>query len=238
MKKILTLISFFFCAFSYAQEVQIIEHNADYVKEKTVKEFEFIDNDFDLTDYEKVAVLKGCTVSSGKNTLVKLYKDFKKTSNEFGANAYKIDMVKKNSDTIHIQISSYYFDEKAFEDNFMLYPKNMVYIFGDLDVKNLKAKKVKLNGQKMELPSFEYISYQNEVGEYATVSVGGVTGHSVRIQGKEGRLPEYLSLKGFGLAPSFGYGGGMGISLSTGRIYDVDMDFGQFLINILTKKIM
>jgi len=229
----LVLFLFLFCTFSYAQEVQIIEQNENYVK-KTVENFEFIDDGFDLTDYEKIVVIEGYTINSGKNTLVSLFNYFWKTANDYGANAYKIDRIEMNSDDTHIQISTYHFDEKEFETNFSLYPKNKVYVFGDLDVKKGKGKRINLNKQRVELSPLEYISYQNEVGKYATVGIGGFLGAKVDIFGKEERLPTYLSLNGFGIGPGNNFE--ISLSINTGRIHPVDMNFGQFLINILTER--
>jgi hypothetical protein len=234
MKKILTLVWFFLYAFSYAQEVKVIEQNEDYIKKETGEKFEFIDDSFDLTNYEKIVVLEGHTINSGKNTLVSLFNHFWETANDYGANAYKIDKVETISGAFHVCISAYYLDEKAFDANFNLYPKNKIYVFGDLDVKKGKAKKITINKQKVELSPLEHISYQNEVGKYATVSIGGLLGAKVDIFGKEERLPVYLSLNGFGVGP--GNYNEISLSFNTGRIYPVDMNFGQFLINILTEK--
>jgi len=234
MKKVLILVLTFFCAFSYAQEVQVVEQNENYIKKETSGKFEFIDDDFDLTNYEKIVVLKGYTINSGKNTLVSLFNYFWKTSNDYGANAYKIDRIETISDTTHVQVSSYHFDEIVFENNFRLYPKNKVYVFGDLDVRKGNVKRIRLNKQKVELLPFEYISYQNEVGQYATVGIGGFLGAKVDLYGKEERLPVYLSLNGFGIGP--GNYNEVSLSFNTGRIYPVEINFGQFLINILTEK--
>jgi len=219
---------------AYAQEVQIIEKNDNYIQKEKVEKFEFIDKNWDLTKYEKIAVLKGYSVNSGKNTLIGLFNTFWNMSNKCGANSYIIDTVESVSDTIYVQISAYYLDNAAFEDNYTLYPKNMVYVFGDLDVKNGNTKKIKLNRQKVELAPLEYIESQNKVGEYVTVSIGGFLGAKVDIYGREERLPVYLSLNGFGIGP--GGFNQISISFNTGRIYPVEMNFGQFLISVLTKK--
>ena len=234
MKRTLTFVSFLFCTFSYAQEVYVIEQNENYIKKENTENFEFIDDGFDLTDYERIAVLEGNTTNSGKNTLVSLFNYFWETANDYGANAYIIDRIETISNATQVQISVYFFDEKDFEDNFNLYPQNKVYIFGDLDAKKGNVKNIRLNKQKEELSPFEYISYQSEVGEYTTVSIGGFLGAKVDIYGKEERLPVYLSLNGFRIGPGNYYE--IGLSFNTGRIYPVEMNFGQFLINVLTEK--
>ena len=219
---------------SFAQEVQIIEKNENYVQKEKVEKFEFIDKNLNLTNREKIAVLKGYSTNYGKNTLISLFNKLWEMSNKFGANSYFIDKVERVADTIYVQISTYYLDNMTFEDNFKLYPQNMVYVFGDLDIKKGTTKKIKLNENKVELAPFEYIGAQNEVGKYLTVSIGGFLGAKVDIKGREERLPMYLSLTGFGIGPgSFNQ---VSVSFNTGRIYPVDMNFGQFLIYIMTKK--
>jgi hypothetical protein len=234
MKNILILTSIFFCASAYTQEVQIIEKNDNYTPKEKVEKFEFIDKNLNLTNQEKIAVLKGYSVNTGKNTLMSLFNTFWEMSNKLGANSYIVDKMEKISDTVYVQISTYYLDNTAFEDNFNLYPKNMVYIFGDIDVKKGKTKKIKLNGQKVELTPLEYAESQNEIGKYLTVGIGGFLGAKVDIYGTEERLPAYLSFSGFGIGP--GNFNQISISFNTGRIYPVEMNFGQFLISILTKK--
>jgi len=219
---------------SYAQEVQIIEKNENYIKKEKVEKFEFINQNLNLTNHEKIAVLKGYSVNLGKNTLIGLFNTFWEMSNKFGANSFLIDKVESVSDTIYVQISAYNLDNTAFKNNDKLYPKNMVYIFGDLDVKRGKIKRIKLNGQRVELAPLEYTKAQNEVGKYVTVSIGGFLGAKVDIYGREERLPMYLSLNGFGIGP--GNFNQISISFNTGRIYPVGMNFGQFLINTLPKK--
>ena len=124
------------CISSYAQDVQIIEKNDNFTQKEKVVKFEFINENFDLIKHEKVAVLKGYSTcsGSGKNSLRRLFDKFKKMSNKLGANSYFIDIVERTSDTIFIQISVYYFDNTAFEKNLKMFPKNIVYVFGDFDI--------------------------------------------------------------------------------------------------------
>ena len=223
------------CISSYAQDVQIVEKNDNFIPKEKVVKFEFINESLDLTKHEKVAVLKCYSTCSGtgKNSLRRLFDKFKKMSNKLGANSYFIDKVERTSDTIFMQISVYYFDNTTFEDNLKMYPQNIVYIFGDFDFKRGKTMKLKLNGEDIELANFQYIETQNEVGKYVTVSIGGFLGAKVDIYGREERLPEYLLLGGGGVGPG---NSSQSISVSTGKIYPLAMNFGQFLVNILTPK--
>jgi hypothetical protein len=80
----------------------------------------------------------------------------------------------------------------------------------------------------------QYLSYQNSVGEEAIVSIGGILGAKVWIVGKEGRLPKHLSVNGFGIGP--GSFNTVSVSFNTGRIYPVDLNFGQFLVKVLKEQ--
>ena len=240
MKNILILTFVFFSISSYAQGVQIIE-NISFRNEK-VEKFEYIDKNLDLNNLEKVIVLRGFSVNSRDNTLADLFNVFWKMSNAVGANSYFIDEVEQISDTIYVQITAYYLDDKTLENNFNLYPQNMVYVFGDLNLKKGKVRRIKINGQRIELPPLKHIEIQNEIGLRTTVSIGGFAGTRVDITGREGRLPAYFSFSGFSVGPALNMMGPMmqpgqvGISFNTGKIHPVRMNFGQFLINILTKK--
>jgi hypothetical protein len=62
-------------------------------------------------------------------------------------------------------------DEQAMKANFDLYPRNMVYVFGDHNKRKGSGRIIKLNKQKIELLPMEYVACQNEVGEYISVGI-------------------------------------------------------------------
>jgi hypothetical protein len=219
---------------------QILETNSNFVPQEKVERFEFIDNNLNLTNHEKVAVFSGFSVNSGKNTLRELFNTFWEMSNNLGANSFTVDTVERVADIISVQISVYYLDSTTLEDNFSLYPKNMIYVFGNLDAKNGSTRRIRLDRQRVELAPLEYVEFQNEIGKYTRVSIGGFAGTRVDIFGREGRLPMYLSFGGLkvgpSLGPTFNPNPSVGISISTGNIHPIQMNIGQFLISILTKK--
>jgi hypothetical protein len=236
MKKFFIFAFVLFCISAYAQEVTVLEFNEESQLNpgKKVERFESIDPKLNLTKHERIAVLSGYSVNSGRNTLRGLFSAFWEKSNSLGANAFIVDKVERVGNVISVQISVYYLDDTTLEYNLSLYPTNMVYVFGDLDVQN-RNRRIRLNGERIEIAPLEFIAHQNHTGERARVSIGGFTGARVDIQGAEGRLPMYLSLSGFGV----GVGGNVhqpGIQFNTGRIYPVEMNLGQFLLSVLTKK--
>jgi hypothetical protein len=236
MKNILWSFGLVFLSINiFGQNVKVLEKNSDYQKQRKVDAFEFIDYGFDNNKIERIAVLKGEALLSGKATLSNLFQSFRDTANSLGANSFLIAHTAKFADTLSITILVYSMDEQAMKANFDLYPRNMVYVFGDYNKGEGSGRTIKLNKQKIELLPMEYVACQNKVGEYISVGIGGFLGSKTEILGTEDRLPLFLSLSGFGVGPGGSYNN-MGISFHTGRIYPVEMNFGQFLINILTEK--
>jgi hypothetical protein len=216
----------------FGQNLEIININDNPNKAINPVFFENIDRGFDLKPEDYIATLKGFVVNSKESVFILFYRFWQK-ANELGANSFLIEKVKNNSDTIYVELSIYNIGESEMQKNYDLYPKNMVYVIGDID-KRKTTKKIKFNKEKMILAPMEFISYQNKIDEYAILGIGGFFGAKVKIKGKDSRLPEYLSLNGFGVGP--GNYNQISISFNTGRIYPVDLNFGQFLIHILTEK--
>ncbi len=216
------------------QGVEIYSQNLNVTAKKNAITFSYIDTGFIPLEENYIATLTGHATHTGKVTLENLYNSFWYKSNQLGANAYSIEEVTNKLDTTFLMISIYNLNTAQLERNFDLYPNNMVYVIGDLD-KSKMPKKVKVNKEKISLKPLEFIAYQNKVGEEATVSIGGLLGTKVWIKGKVNRSPKHLSLRGFGVGPMVPNYNQLGISFNTGRIYPVDLDFGQFLVNVLTE---
>jgi hypothetical protein len=214
------------------QNIQIVNQFQETEKH-TVKTFDLIDKSFNLTGKPKIATLKGISFNTGKQTIAAIFNSFWENANKLGGNSFTIDSVYNSTDTTTVVLTVYYLTEKEVKSNFELYPKNMVYVIGDIDKKQT-AKTIKFKDKKILLNPMGYISYQNKVGEKAVVSIGGFLGAKVWIVGKEGRLPIHLSLNGFGVGP--GSFNTVSVSFNTGRVYPVDLNFGQFLVNVLKEQ--
>ena len=231
-KGILILFSLF-SMISYAQEVKITDKNNNPNKAINPDAFDYIDKQYELQEEMYIATLNGFVINSGKSILSNLFNTFWQKANELGANSFRIEDVKNDNDTIAIEISVYNLTDVQFDEMVKLYPTNMVYVIGDID-KRQTPKKIKFNNEKLELAPMEFIAYQNEIDKDAILSIGGFLGAKVWIKGQENRLPKHLSLSGFGVGP--GRYNEISISFNTGRIYPVDLNFGQFLIDALTEK--
>ncbi|MBI9068289.1 MAG: hypothetical protein JEZ09_13430 [Salinivirgaceae bacterium] len=237
MKKIqLILILAFSSILLMGQEIEIRELYKNFTQESRYRPFKAIASGFDISALNKIAVLKGSLLNTGKNTLDKLYGSFWIHANEYGANSFYVDSVWHTSDSICAIISIYNLSSAEIEANQKLHPSNMVYIFGNIDKNNGKERSIRLNNKKTIIKPFEYIAYQNVVGYEAIVAYGGLTGSKVWIVGKENREPMFLSLQGLNVGPNANMSNSVGITINTGKIHTVDQDFGLFLIKLLKRK--
>jgi len=219
---------------SIAQMVQVIERDMDYISPGGITQFQYISKNLDVSNIPKIASLKATCINTAGETVVHLFNLLWETANNLGANSFKIDTVEnKSKEYISLNLSIYYLTTEELEINSGLFPPNLVYVFGDFDKKVQGNKTIKFNNDKIELPPMEYVSYQNKAGEEAIVSIGGITGAKVWIVGEEGRLPKHLSLNGFSIGPAGFSSNQISISINTGRIYPIDFDFGQFLVEVL-----
>ena len=216
----------------FGQNVQVLNLYQESEKHN-VKTFDLIDSSFNLTGRQKLVTLKGFSLNTGNQTISALFNSFWDNANKLGGNSFTLDSISNTNDTTSIILTIYYLNEEDIKNNFELYPKNMVYVIGDID-KRQSSKSVKLNDQKVLLNPMEYISYQNKVGEETIVSIGGFLGEKVWIVGKEGRLPKHLSVNGFGVGP--GSYNTVSISFNTGRVYPVELNLGQFLVKVLKEQ--
>jgi hypothetical protein len=140
-------------------------------------------------------------------------------------------------------VSVYYLNYDELLANFEFYPKNRVYVFGNIN-KNKSKSEIEVNNLPIELSPMEFVWYQNEVGRVASVSIGGLFGSEIWIEGKANRESEYFSVTGFGVSPTVMHTGNPGINqnnipavaLSTGSINRVNMNFAEFLIRILKER--
>jgi hypothetical protein len=193
-----------------------------------------IDDEFNLQEIEnkeKIATLKNFTTHRGQNNLLTMFNYFKGTAHKKNANAYQIEKIVNSNDTTYVSISVYNLNETEMNSNLNLYPRNKVYVFGDID-KNGKTRNVKFNEVKTELKPLEYLMNENKINEETSIGIGGLLGAKLWINGEENRMSSFFSLVGFGVGPQLNNNQGMGLTFNTGRINIVPFDFGQFLTKI------
>ena len=220
------------------QNISVIEQNETFTVSEKQKEFYYIEKDFPLTDDRWLATLEGFCTNTKTSNLEKLFYDFWKTANAMGANAFFVEDFSNNTDTIFVIVSIFNLTEQELDDNYELYSCNKIYVFGDLIASNLKTKtpksrNIKLNKEKVTIYPLSYYEYQSNIGEKVNISIGGLFGSGYTRTGEEGKVSVYLSLGGGTVRPGVTPMGGVGVNFSTGSIYLLDMNLGQFLAEIL-----
>jgi hypothetical protein len=83
--------------------------------------------------------------------------------------------------------------------------------------------------------------FQNEIGEKVNVSIGGIAGSKYSATGEYGKQSVYISLESGYVSPTIipttpgtGINGGIGLQINTGSLNPMDMNYGQFLIAIIS----
>ena len=240
MRKLFCTLIFIFIMFVYVkgQNVQVIWQNQEYVKVDNSETFDYLDKKYDLTGSIKIATIKSTGTNTKNSTLNSIFYSFRETAYKLGANAFAIDnyYLSKAKDTVSITLEIYHLTKDNLEKNLRQYPLNMIYVIGDLDRNHTDGKSFKLNSNKILLLPLEFVSYQNKVGNEATISKGGFTGAKVWVKGRELRLPAFYSLKGIGIGPGANPYNQVGVTISTGNIHPVDLGLGEFLIHILNER--
>jgi hypothetical protein len=218
------IVLFLFFSFSvYGQNVSLVNLNESGIPASEPEAFDYIHHQYELAKDYHIADLHGFLTNSEEAILTDLFNAFWDKSNEVGANAFRFERSERKGDTTFVDISIYNLDDAEFEKMAAAYPFNMVYVLGDISKKQ-KTRKIKFNGEKIRLSANEYIAYQNQVGEDAILKIGGLLGAKVWIRGKENRPPSFYSLSSFGVGPD--RQGQVGLTLNTGRIYPVPLNFG------------
>ena len=222
----------------WGQKVTVIEQNEAFTVSEKQKEFYYIEKDFPLTDDRWIATLEGFCTNTKKSNLEHLFYDFWETANGMGANAFFIEDFLNVTDTIFVTVSIFNLTEQELDDNYELFSCNKIYVFGDLIASNFKTKtpknrEIKINREKIKIYPLSYYEYQSDIGEKVNISIGGLFGSAYTRIGEAGKVSVYLSLGGGTLKPAVTPMGGVGISFSTGSIFPLDMNFVQFLTEIL-----
>jgi hypothetical protein len=222
------------------QDVTIIEQNENFSVSEKQEEFYYIEKDFPLTNDRWLATLDGFCTNTKKSNLEYLFYDFWKTSNTLGANAFFIDEFTYSPDTIFVTISVFNLTEEELDDNYALYSCNKIVIFGDLIASDFKTnapkkQEVKVNKEKIKIYPLSYYEYQSDIGEKVNLSIGGFFGSGYTRMGEAGKVSVYLSLNGGTIRPVVRPMGGVGVNFSNGSFSLLDMNFGQFLVEVLEK---
>lgn len=237
----LILIAVLSSCFIEAQNVLPMIRNYSFVSTNKVDEFEYITSDFNLSQETEIGLYKLTINKQGKNWLAPVFDEFWQAANKIGANSFAIEKVDFVNDQYIVEVSIHYLNKLQMQENFSLYDKNTVVVFGDLNTKNVEGRKsFKVNKDKHEVAAYSYILFRNKIGNRLKISVGGFMGSSVSVLGEQNKLARCFSLGGTTVMPAGGVavgnrgtGVGVGLSISTGSVYPMGLSFGLFTMTIL-----
>ena len=221
---------------SYAQSIAVTDTSElwEIYKDQPARSLEYLPKKFLLPEDSYLGTVEITIKSITSTRFSDLFQSFVDQSVKLGANSFRIENIFRFRDKEKqiVEISIHRVTDEQLSKALSLYPKNLVYIIGDLEP-NSRAKKLRLNDEKRYLPPYRYIVIQNQVGQQTKINVGGLTGATIWIKAKEGRLPVFNSLSNFGAGLVLSPGGGTGMTFNTGRIYGVSQNFGQFIIRLI-----
>lgn len=233
MKKILYLL-LFASFFAFSQKIEYLEKK-DSLKTSENEFFVFLDEKTNVANSHFLAKIK----STGKiDVISNLYEVIKTESQRIGANSFKfIEYKKIDNENAQLTLEVYFTDENLLQENFKNIEKNKVFIFGNDDFIKYKRENFKIDNNKYEIGSGEFMTFQTQIGKELKISKGGFTGMTIWIKGKENKPSSFLNFSGFGLAGADynPYSGGVGVGFTTGRINNFDPNLGLLLTKIFKK---
>jgi len=235
MKSILRFIVIAYSSLSFGQQVQVLSQSHTLLKPQH-QEFSFLSDSTDSAKAVFVAQIKA--TGSLKNTSY-FYYFIKNKAQEMGANAFRLDRFNKlDRNNGELILSTYYATEELFVANSGFLPQNTVYIFGYDDLTSHKTQSYKINGTKYSIAAGEFASYNLNDGTAYKINKGGLTGMTYWIKGKAEEDCSFLSFSGVGLnnADYAMYPNGVGVSINTGKINNVDPNLALLLLKLYQEK--
>lgn len=181
----------------------------------------------DTTNIEFMGKVK-VSYSTNKLDVQKLFDVFKKVVGKVtGANFYSAYSYSKTDSTISVCFNLYYSQDLQFIYKNTLGNSDKVYVFGDLSSANTAHCKV--NDLKTELPFGTYHVTDLKKELKLKLNKGSLTGETRTYRWKRETGSKFLTFSNFGLSldPVMS-----GISINTGRFYEMDPKYGLFLVSL------
>ena len=214
-----------------SQELQVLTQSNALFKTQP-QDFNFLSDSTSIA--KAIAVAKIKATGSLKN-ITYLYYTIKNKAQEMGANAFQLEQFTKLDDkTGELILSTYYATDDPHRANTLYLPQNQLYLFGYDDLTSHKTQGYKINGVKHEIESGAYAAYSLKEGEEYKINKGGFTGMTFWLRGGTAGESTFLSFSGIGLngADYAMYPNGIGVSINTGKINNVDPNLALLLLKL------
>lgn len=198
--------------------------------------FLFIPSAMDTSSLRYIRTLQGTLKI--KEEISELYLLLKAEARKLGANCYKLRGFVRNdtSRTMTLTLAVYFADELQRNIIVNNQESNQIYLFSD-DKFNKNKSFFRLNGEKVIIRSGSYFKYSLAQEETVKISKGGVAGARFTVNWEEEGPSRFCTIDGFGLniAPAYAFGliGALAVSASSGKIREIDYNFGYLLSQIL-----
>ena len=220
--------------------IEVMSLNADRDSTVEYEAFHFLSTETDVDSSMRVGRVRA-TVRSDETPLNEVIRGLARRANDLSANAFQVREAAYRQDTsLVVDLNLFAVSDSLLERNESHFPTNRIYIIGALNPDG-DAEDFKLNGEDATVRPLRYIAIDNEVGGETTISIGGLLGAELTLQGRENRPASYWSLSDFGVGPYLGGPGparppGMGVSFNTGRIHPIAPDAGRFFVRVLQEQ--
>lgn len=231
MKSFILALVLAFSSLNYGQELQVLTQSNALLKTQH-QDFTFLSDSTSITEAVFVAKIKA--TGSLKN-ITYLYYNIKNKAQELGANAFHFEQFTKlENNSCELMLSTYYGTEELFKSNALYLPKNNLYLFGYDDLSSSKTQGYKINGVKHSVACGMYTIYPLKEGEEYKINKGGFTGMTFWLRGNTASESTFLSFSGIGLngADYAMYPNGVGVSINTGKINNVDSNLALLLLKL------
>jgi len=218
-----------------SQTIEFIKKN-DTLQRPKLQEFIYLFEDTVVSKSIFVAKIKA---TGSQKTPSHLFEKIKKAAQKIGSNTFKFESFKKtNADDAELILSVYFCDDSILDENFKSIPKNKIYIFGSQNLLENKVQTYKVQGEKFEIESGKFKSFEIKLGEEIKINKGGFTGMTLWISGEENKLSSFLSFSGIGVggAAYNPYNGGVGLNFNTGTINRVEINLALLLLKIFEEQ--
>jgi hypothetical protein len=235
MQKILTAFLFILLAkFTTAQNVDIVTNKKLKALSKD-KASVFIHLKTDTSSLQFVGSLKG----TGKDSTTlpgDLYLLIKTQARALGSNCFMLKNYTHDSlNRPVIDIDAYYATESIMAANSANYETNEVFVFGS-ETSTRDSFSLNVNNKNVKFRCGTYLKFNLSQGEPLKLNKGGFTGATWKIKYEKEKAPVYLMIIGAGLGGGpLPPAGTIGITFNTGRIAELNNDYGQFLVQVLKR---
>jgi hypothetical protein len=235
MKAILLAVVITYNTLCFSQQITVLAQSNTLLKPQH-QEFMYLCDSTATTNATFVAQIKA---SGSLKNASNLYYFIKNKAQEMGANAFRLDQFNKlDNNSGELILSTYYAAADLFAINNTFLPHNDLFLFGYDDLTSHKTQGYKINGSKQQLGAGEFVTYSLGEGRTYKINKGGFTGMTYWINGNSTGDCTFLSFSGIGLngADYAMYSNGIGVSINTGKINNVDPSLALLLLKIYQER--